>query len=159
MPGTGTPVRGDANPQRDVSVLIVDDAPVFRSAASEVIGATPGFRVVGEACSGEEAIDLVTRHAPAIVLLDVCMPGLDGVATARLIAQIEPAPITVLVSADEDPAIAADPGAHGAAAFLQKRTLGPGKLRELWAAHREPPLSGMTGCTPPDPLAARRRGR
>jgi hypothetical protein len=40
----------------------------------------------------------------------------------------------VLVSADEDPAIAADPGAHGAAAFLQKRTLGPGKLRELWAA-------------------------
>jgi two-component system invasion response regulator UvrY len=137
MPGPTTSVRGDVDPQRDVDVLIVDDAPVFRSAASAVIGATSGFRVVGEAGSGQEAIELVAQHAPALVLLDVRMPGLDGVATARLIAQIRPAPITVLVSADEDPAIAANPGAHGAAAFLQKRTLGPDKLYELWAAHRD----------------------
>jgi two-component system, NarL family, invasion response regulator UvrY len=129
-------VRGDADPHNDVGVLIVDDAPVFLGAASAVIRSTPGFRVAGEALSGEAAIELVTQLAPALVLLDVRMPGLDGVATARLIAQIEPAPITVLVSADEDPAIAADPRAHGAAAFLQKRTLGPGKLRELWAARR-----------------------
>jgi two-component system invasion response regulator UvrY len=132
----GTPVRGDAEPQGDVSVLIVDDALVFCSVASEVIRSTPGFRVVGDADSGEEAIKLVTQHAPALVLLDVRMPGLDGVATARQIAQIQPTPITVLVSAEEDPEITADPGAHGAAAFLQKRTLAPGKLRELWAAHR-----------------------
>ena len=135
MPRAGTPVRGDDDLRGDVTVLIVDDAPVFRSAASAVIQAIPGFRVVGEARSGEEAIELVTQYAPALVLLDVRMPGLDGVATARLIAQIQPSPITVLVSADQDPAIATDPGAHGAAAFLQKRTLGPGKLREVWAAH------------------------
>lgn len=126
MPGTGTPARGGVAPQKDVGVLIVDDAPVFRSAVSAVVRSTPDFRVVGEAGSGEEAIELVTQHAPALVLLDVRMPGLDGVTTARLIAQIQPTPITVLVSADEDPAIAADPGAHGAA-FLQKRTLGPGQ--------------------------------
>jgi two-component system invasion response regulator UvrY len=136
MPGVGTPVRGEGEPQRDISVLIVDDAPVFRSVASAVVRSTPGFRVVGEAGSGEEAIELVTQHAPALVLLDVRMPGLDGVATARLIAQIQPSAITVLVSADEVPEIAADPVAHGAAAFLQKGTLAPGKLRELRAAHR-----------------------
>jgi DNA-binding NarL/FixJ family response regulator len=136
MPETAMPVGGDADPQNDVSVLIVDDAPVSLSAASAVVRSTRGFQVVGEALSGEEAIKLVTEHAPALVLLDVRMPGLDGVATARLIAQMQPAAITVLVSADENPAIAADPGAHGAAAFLQKRTLGPDKLRELWAAHR-----------------------
>jgi DNA-binding NarL/FixJ family response regulator len=136
MPETGTLARGDPAPQEDVSVLIVDDASVFRSAASAVIRSTPGFRLVGEACSGEEAIKLVTQHAPGLVLLDVRMPGLGGVATARLIAKIKPAPITVLVSGEEDPEIAADPHAHGAAAFLPKRTLGPRALHELWAAHR-----------------------
>lgn len=136
MPRTRTPARDDGDPQTDVSVLIVDDASVFRSAARAVIQSTPGFRVVGEAQSGEEAIELVTEHAPALVLLDVRMPGLDGIATARLIAQIKPAPITVLISSDQAPEIAADPRAHGAAAFLLKQSLGPRKLRELWAAHR-----------------------
>jgi DNA-binding NarL/FixJ family response regulator len=150
MPETGTPVRGTAGPQDDVSVLIVDDAPVFRSAASEVIQSTPGFTVVGEARSGKEAIDLVTQHAPALVLLDVRMPGLDGIATARLIAQIKPPPITVLVSADEHPEITADPRAHGAAALLPKHTLAPRTLRELWTAHGTPgsPLDGQTTPAP-----------
>jgi CheY-like chemotaxis protein len=136
MLGTGTPVPGDADGRGDVSVLVVDDAPVFRSLAGEVIRSTPGFWLVGEARSGEEAIELVMQHAPDLVLLDVRMPKLDGVATARLIAQIERTPITVLVSADEHPEISANPGAHGAAAFLLKQTLGPRTLRELWAAHR-----------------------
>jgi two-component system invasion response regulator UvrY len=138
MPGTGTPVRSDAEPQGNVSVLIVDDQPAFRSAACEVIRSTPGFWLIGEASSGQEAIELVTQHAPDLVLLDVRMPNLDGVATARLIARAERNPITVLVSADEHPDIAADPLGHGAAAFLPKQKLGPRTLRELWAAHGTP---------------------
>jgi two-component system invasion response regulator UvrY len=135
MPGTKTRVRSDTDRHKDVSVLIVDDLPVFRTAASEVIRATPGFWLLGEASSGAEGIELVTQHAPDLVLLDVNMPKLDGVGTARLIAQIQRAPITVLVSADQHPDIAADPRAHGAAAFLPKQKLAPRTLRELWATH------------------------
>lgn len=135
MPGTGTPGQSDAGRQADVSVLIVDDASAFRSAASAVIRSTPGFRLAGAARSGEEAIDLVTQHAPDLVLLDIHMPKLDGVATARLIARSGRPPITVLVSADQHSDIAADPRAHGAAAFLPKQKLGPRTLRELWATH------------------------
>jgi two-component system, NarL family, invasion response regulator UvrY len=124
--------RNDADRREDAGVLVVDDVPVFRSAASAVIQSTAGFRLVGEASSGEEAIELVTRHGPDLVLLDVQMPKLDGVATARLIAKLESAPITVLLSADLHPDIAADPRAHGAAAFLLKQELGPRTLRELW---------------------------
>jgi DNA-binding NarL/FixJ family response regulator len=135
MPRTETPVRGVANRHGDVSVLIVDDLPIFRRAASDVIRSTPGFCLVGEASSGEQAIGLITEHAPDLVLLDVNMPKLDGVATARLIAQTKLPPITVLVSADEHADIATDPRAHGAAAFLLKQQLGPGTLHDLWAIH------------------------
>jgi DNA-binding NarL/FixJ family response regulator len=119
----------------NVGVLVVDDMPMFRGAAGTVIECTPGFWLVGEASSGEEAIGLVTQHAPDLVLLDVHMPKLDGVATAHLIAETKCAPITVLLSADQHPNITADPHAHGAAAFLLKQQLGPHTLRELWAAH------------------------
>ncbi len=118
-----------------VSVLVVDDLPAFRGAAGAVIRSTPGFWLAGEASSGEEAIKIVTQRAPDLVLLDVNMPELDGVATARLIARIECTPVTVLVSADMQPDIEADPRAHGAAAFLAKQALAPQTLRELWATH------------------------
>jgi two-component system invasion response regulator UvrY len=131
-------VSSDAARQTDVSVLVVDDVPVFRNAASAVIRSTPGFRLAGEASSGEEAIELVTQHAPDFVLLDVNMPKLDGIATARLLARIDRTLITVLLSADEHPDIEADPHAYGAAAFLAKQMLRPDTLRELWSAHAIP---------------------
>ena len=66
-----------------VRVLTVDDQAVFRGIAREVIDATPGFESVGEAASGEEALAAVARLAPEMVLLDVRMPGLDGIEVAR----------------------------------------------------------------------------
>ena len=65
-----------------VRVLTVDDQAVFRGIAREVIDATPGFEAVGEAASGEEALAAVARLDPQLVLLDVRMPGLDGVDVA-----------------------------------------------------------------------------
>jgi two-component system, NarL family, invasion response regulator UvrY len=142
---TGTPVQTAADRQRDVGVLVVDDQLAFRNAASAVIQFTPGFRLVGQVGSGEEAIEFVNQHAPALVLLDVHMPKLGGVATARAIARSRRSTFTVLMSADKHPEIAADPRAHGAAAFLPKDRLGPRTLRELWATrntcvtHRDRP--------------------
>ena len=64
-------------------VMTVDDQEVFRSAARAVVDATPGFESAGEPASGEEALALVDGTKPELVLVDVRMPGLGGVETAR----------------------------------------------------------------------------
>jgi DNA-binding NarL/FixJ family response regulator len=61
-----------------VGVVTVDDQAIFRAAAREVIDVTPGFETAGEAASGEEAIALVGRLDPQLVLVDVRMPGMGG---------------------------------------------------------------------------------
>ena len=72
------------------TVLIVDDQMPFRMAARTVVGVTPGFEVVGEAKSGEEAVEQVDALAPQLVLMDINMPGMGGIAAARQITAEHP---------------------------------------------------------------------
>jgi DNA-binding NarL/FixJ family response regulator len=122
-------------PSEDVTVVTVDDQPAFRRAAREVIAATPGFRPVGEAASGEEALRLVDDLGPELVLLDLRMPGMDGVETARLIAARRPRPVVVIVTAESGEALPGDAAGCGAAALARKQDFGRRLLRELWSAH------------------------
>jgi DNA-binding NarL/FixJ family response regulator len=78
-------------------VLVVDDHPGFRAAARRMLTAE-GFEVVGEAPTGEAALDAAREHEPDIVLLDIQLPGIDGLAVAELLAELDPAPAVVLVS-------------------------------------------------------------
>ena len=59
-------------------VLIVDDHPLFRRGLTEVIEANEGFKVVAEAGNGPEALELIRQHNPAIVILDINLPGMNG---------------------------------------------------------------------------------
>jgi two-component system, NarL family, invasion response regulator UvrY len=120
---------------RPVAVLTVDDQAVFRKVARDVIDATPGFETVGEAGSGEEALALVASKAPELVLMDIRMPEMDGVETARRICRSDPAPVIVLVSAEDDDVLAERLESAGAVAFVRKQELCPSRLRALWAAH------------------------
>jgi DNA-binding NarL/FixJ family response regulator len=86
-----------------VRVLTVDDQPLFRDAARAVITATPGFEALAEVGSGEDAIDLLDRLQPELVLVDISLPGIDGLETARQLTEHEPAPLVILISADDDP--------------------------------------------------------
>ena len=88
----------------EVGVLIVDDSAPFRRAARDVVAATPGFEVVGEAASGEEALSALEELDPCLVLLDVTMGGIDGIETARRITAGYPRPTVVLVSVTIPPA-------------------------------------------------------
>ena len=117
-----------------VRVVTVDDQAVFRRAAEVVIDATPGFELAGEAGSGDEGLAIVEQLRPDLVLLDVRMPGMDGVETARRITECRPEVVVVLITAQEPPEA---PGASscGAVRLVSKRRLGPALLRELWAAH------------------------
>jgi DNA-binding NarL/FixJ family response regulator len=81
-------------PEPQVRVLVADDQEPFRRAARAVVAAAPGFTLVGEASSGEEAVELAAALLPDLVLLDVRMPGIGGAEAARQIV----APLVVLVS-------------------------------------------------------------
>lgn len=115
-----------------VTVLAVDDQAVFRRVARSLIAATPGFVQVGEAASGREALKLAADLKPDLVLVDVAMPGLDGIETARQLADVAPDGVVVLTSVDEIPASASR---AGAAACVRKQDLSTNTLRELWSAH------------------------
>jgi DNA-binding NarL/FixJ family response regulator len=114
--------------------MTVDDQEVFRSAARAVVEATPGFESAGEPSSGEEALELVGEAKPELVLVDVRMPGLGGVETARELSTRDPDLVVVLVSLDDPPS---SPGAE-AIPFVRKQDFGPGLLRSLWATHGSP---------------------
>jgi two-component system nitrate/nitrite response regulator NarL len=85
-----------------IGVLVVDDHPLFRNGVVHALGGEPGIEVIGEAASGEEALRLAQELLPDIVLLDVSMPGWDGLVTAERIATACPATAIVMLSASDD---------------------------------------------------------
>jgi DNA-binding NarL/FixJ family response regulator len=95
-----------------IGVLTVDDTDVFRGAAHDVIAATPGFEPLAEVASGAEAIDAAQQVLPDLVLLDVRMPGMNGIETARHLTAL-----------------------GTGAALVRKQDFRPSVLRSLWDAH------------------------
>lgn len=114
-----------ASPHR---VVIVDDQAAFRSAARLVVDMSDGFEVAGEAETGEEAVAMVATVAPDLVLMDVNLPGIDGLeATRRIVAAGSKVRILVLstYSASEYESAARAAGAIG---FVSKDDFGPDSL-------------------------------
>lgn len=86
-----------------ISILIVDDHEVVRNGIRSYLSTLSDFQVVGEADSGEEAIKLVAELIPDVVLMDLIMPGMDGVETTRELKKISPrTQVVVLTSYHED---------------------------------------------------------
>lgn len=86
-----------------ISVILVDDEPLVRTGLAAIIDADPGLEVIGEGDDGAEAIELVGRLTPDVVVMDVHMPGLDGLeATRRLMARQAPPRILILTTFDSD---------------------------------------------------------
>ena len=115
-----------------VRVLVVDDRPPFRSAARAVIELTDGFTFAGEAESGEDAIELAQRLHPALVLMDVNLPGIDGAEATRRIRAALPGTVVFLLStytSGDAPASVRD---CGAAVYIRKETFSPDVLRTMW---------------------------
>jgi len=81
-----------------LSIVIADDHPLFRVGMRETIESEPGFKVVGEAGDGEQALEMIRELHPAIAILDVSMPKLDGLALARKLVAQEPSVGVILVT-------------------------------------------------------------
>lgn len=128
------PVRdAPASRGEPVSVLVVDDHAYFRDVLRDVVAATPGMTLAGEAASGEEAVDVVAALAPRLVIMDKRMQGIGGVEAARRITAQRPGIVVILVSVEEPRRDLL--AASGAVAFLNKRKLSPAALTALWEKH------------------------
>jgi DNA-binding NarL/FixJ family response regulator len=127
------------SPEAPVRVLIVDDQAPFRLAAEQVVEATDGFEVVGAAASGEAAVDAARVLRPDLVLMDVHLPGIDGLeATRRILAGRDGPrpPVVLLLSTYEEADLGLRVADCGAAGYLTKRAFGPPRLRAVWVAAR-----------------------
>jgi CheY-like chemotaxis protein len=115
----------------DVRVLIVDDQEPYRRAMGAVVDETDGFAQVGAVTSGEESLVAAARLRPDLVLMDVNLPGMDGIEATRRLTADPDGPVVVLLSTyDEDQF---DLDGCGAAAYVGKAAFGPDRLSAAWA--------------------------
>jgi two-component system, NarL family, invasion response regulator UvrY len=126
---------GRGEEESAVGVLIVDDQAVFRDLARLVLRTTRGFTSVGEADSGEKALELIDELKPELVLVDVRMPGMGGIEAARQIRANHPEAIVVLISLEDPRDLASAAEDSGAIALVRKQDFGPAMLRDLWAKY------------------------
>ncbi|WP_404380425.1 response regulator transcription factor [Knoellia locipacati] len=115
-------------------MLLVDDQPPFLRAMSSVVEETAGFEVVGEASSGEESILAAAVLLPDLVLMDVNLPGVDGMEATRRIRRAQSPPVVLLLSTHDEGAGAPFVAECGAAAYVTKSALGPDRLVEVWTS-------------------------
>lgn len=118
----------------DVRVLVVDDQESFLRALVLVVQETPGFEVVGKASSGEACLVAAAVLGPDLVLLDVNLPGMDGVEATRRLSRLVLPPRVLLLSTYDEDAGAAFVTESGAMAYATKAAFGPEVLTEEWSA-------------------------
>ena len=125
----GMPAR---EPQVAVRVLIVDDQEPFRLAARMVIEATDGFEVAGEVETGEEAVDAARKLHPDLVLMDVNLPGINGLDATRQILAEQDSVVVLLLSTYEEAEYGPRVAECGAATYIPKSSFGPERLEQAW---------------------------
>jgi two-component system, NarL family, invasion response regulator UvrY len=116
-----------------VKVLVVDDQAPFRRAAHAVVAVTEGFDVVGDAESGEEAVELAASLAPDLVLMDINLPGINGIEATRQIIAARPETHVILLSTYTLDDLPSDARTSGAMCYVHKEELEPALIEQIWA--------------------------
>jgi two-component system, NarL family, invasion response regulator UvrY len=117
-------------------IVTVDDQAPFRDAARALVEHTPGFELVGESNDGGTALQLVRDADADMVIVDVRMPGMDGIEVADRLRAEDPTRVVVLATSSDLLDLPPRARTCGASAVVQKRWLTPRFLRGLWVAHR-----------------------
>jgi CheY-like chemotaxis protein len=140
--------------ERRVKVLVIDDSDVFVAACRDVVRSISSFVGVGEASTGEEGLSLAATVNPDLVVVDIILPGIDGLETCRRLRARNPAPLVVLCSVDDDPRL---PGRNlpcSDSPYISKAAFSPAALLEAWHRRRVAPSVGEhVAETPARPIA------
>ena len=116
--------------------LIADDHPLFRHGIAVLLQALPEFEVVGEATSGEEAVALAEQQQPDVILMDIQMPGINGIEATRLILHTSPHIRILMVTMSEDDASVFTAMRAGARGYVLKDAQKDDMLRAIRAVGR-----------------------
>jgi DNA-binding NarL/FixJ family response regulator len=111
---------------------VVDDQAPFRFAVKAVLRRLPSFLLAGEASSGAEAIALVDELHPALVLMDINMPGMNGIEATERIVAAHPDVVVFLCSTYDLADLPRSAAVSGASAYVNKERFGADALQELW---------------------------
>ncbi|MFG2822758.1 response regulator [Kitasatospora sp. NPDC048365] len=118
-----------------VRVLVVDDQELVREGIASLLGLQPGIAVVGTAPDGDRAVELAVEHRPDVALVDVRMPGPDGIATAAALAARVPGCRVVMLTTFDDRAYVAGALRAGAVGYLLKNLPAAELARAVRLAH------------------------
>jgi two-component system response regulator NreC len=119
-----------------IRVLLADDHAVMREGIRSVLAGEPGFEVVAEASDGDEALRLAERHLPDVVVLDISMPGANGLVTTARLRSLLPATRILILSVHDHPEYVLESVRAGAHGYLRKDAA-PTELREaIRTVHR-----------------------
>lgn len=122
---------------RRARVLAVDDQTSFLAVLRDLVSATRELEAVAEADSGERAIEAARDTEPDMILMDVWMPGIGGIAAAREIKASRPSTLVVLISTTHPDELPLQPDDTPADAVVWKSQLEPGLLDDIWLRHRD----------------------
>jgi len=110
------------NPMKQITVLLAEDHAVVRQGLCALLNTDGHFKIVGEAQTGREAVDLALKLRPNVILMDIAMPVLNGLEATRQILAANPAAKVVILSAHSDDEYIERMNAAGVAGFLEKQT-------------------------------------
>ena len=108
------------NKMKEVTIILVDDHRLIREGIRTIIEKNPGFRVIAEATEGREAIKLCKKHTPRVVIMDVSMPGLNGIEATRTIRRENSETRVIALSMYTDRQFVSGMLKAGASGYLQK---------------------------------------
>ncbi len=131
---------------------MVDDQAPFRFAVKAVLRRLPCFQLAGEAKSGPEAITLVDEVHPALVLMDINMPEMNGIEATRRIVAAHPDVVVFLCSTHDVTDLPPGAPTSGARAYINKEHFGADALRQLWHNRHSTPVARLL--PPPRPPRA-----
>jgi DNA-binding NarL/FixJ family response regulator len=114
----------------EISVLIIDDHPLFREGVRNVIEAEDGMRVVGEGTRGDQGVDLVRTYRPTVALIDVNLPSMNGIQVTRMLTAERLGAAIVLLTAYDDEQQIFHAFSAGASAYCSK-DIEAGKLMDV----------------------------
>ena len=127
-----------------VRVLIADDHPIWRRGLREIL--EPTFTVVSEASEGGEAVDKALACRPDVVVMDISMPGMDGIAATRQIKEAQPETAVIIVSATDDQSQICESIAAGVSGYVVKDDVGDAIIEAVrhaanGSAYLPPPIA------------------